>query len=107
VEVSALQEPLVAIATDLNVVVGSRSRAGEIKLKLKLGMRRTQEPVIALAQQIEEALVRGGQSNRDPSNLDTRDLSERSHHEALSFADLISAAGSEFRDLCADAFRRL
>src|ERR1019366_5976935 len=70
VEVSALQEPLVAFATDPNVVVGSQFHAGDIKFKLKLGTRRTQEPVIALAQKIKEAFVRGGESNRDSSDLD-------------------------------------
>src|ERR1035441_8722689 len=85
-EVSALEYPLaiINIAADPNVVIGSRSRAGEIKLKLKLGRRRTQEPGIALAQQIEETIVAGGQGNRDPSDFDTRDFSGRGHHKASS-----------------------
>jgi len=95
VEVSALDEPVVTVAADPDVVIGSRPRAGEIKLKLKLGTRRTQEPVIALTQQIEKALVAGGQGNRDPSDLDTRDSSGRSHHQASISAELISAAASE------------
>src|SRR5208282_895308 len=83
VKVSALDEPLVAvnIAADPNVVIGNRSRAGEIELQLKLGTRRTQEPRIALAQQIEKALVASGQGNRNSSDLDTRGVSGRSHYK--------------------------
>src|ERR1035441_10755494 len=89
-EVSALEYPLaiINIAADPNVVIGSRSRAGEIKLKLKLGRRRTQEPGIALAQQIEETIVAGGQGNRDPSDFDTDRKSTRlnSSHLGISYA---------------------
>src|SRR5208282_4129247 len=80
---TALGQPLVAvnIAADPNVVIGNRSRAGEIELQLKLGTRRTQEPRIALAQQIEKALVASGQGNRNSSDLDTRGVSGRSHYK--------------------------
>src|SRR6266436_6818850 len=60
VEVSTFDEPVVTFSADPNVVIGNRPRDGEIKLKLKLGMRRTQEPVIALTQQIKKALIAGG-----------------------------------------------
>jgi len=96
---------------DPNVIIGNRSRAAEIKLKLKLGARRTQEPVIALAQQIEKSVVIRGQGNRDSSDLDTRDSSERGHHKDPTipelFAEQSSAACSGFRKSRADAFRRL
>src|ERR1035437_7884538 len=98
VEVSALQEPLVAFATDPNVAVGSQLRAGEIEFQLKLGARRTQEPVIALAQKIEEAFVIGGESNRDSSDLDARDFSGRGDHKTPGSAEPKSAAGSGFRN---------
>src|SRR6202521_1535522 len=107
VEVSALDEPLVTVAADPNVVIGNRHRAGEIKLKLKLGTRRTQEPDITLTQQIEKAVVAGGQSNRDPSDLDTGGFSGRGHHQAPISAERISAWGSGFRRSLDDAFRRL
>src|SRR5271166_2670173 len=60
VEVSTLKEPLFAVAANPNVVIRRHPWADEIKLKLKLGRRGAQEPFIALAQKIEEALVTGG-----------------------------------------------
>ena len=105
-EVSALQQPLVTVAADPNVAIGRRARTDEIERKRKLGTRRTQEPVVALSQQIEKALVRGGQSNRDSSDLDTRDLSRRVLHNAPRPAEVSSALGSGFRSSRADAFRR-
>src|SRR6202521_5196608 len=96
-EVSALQEPIVPFASDPNIVIGDRSRLSEIKLKLKLGTRRTQEPVIALTQQVEKALVAGGKPNRAPSDLDTGDSSGRGYHRAPISAEPISAADSGLR----------
>src|SRR5205807_8709088 len=107
VEVSTLDEPVVTFSADPHVVIGNRPCDGEIKLKLKLGMRRTQEPVIALTQQIEKALVAGGQGNRDPSDLDTGGLSGRGYHRDPISAELVSAAASGNRQARAEAVRRL
>src|SRR6266478_4381824 len=107
VEVSTFDEPVVTFAADPHVVIGNRPSTGEIKLKLKLGTRRTQEPVIALTQQIEKALVAGGQGNRDPSDLDTGGLSRRGYHRDPISAELVSVAASGNRQARAGALRRL